>query len=238
MRFLAPRLSGHQRWELIDHDAILLAQARQRAAGLSNTQGQPVVVETHCVSLEPLADVPLDDAHLVTASALLDLVSRQWIDALVSRCADQQQALLIALSVTGEWRFIDPQGTPVLDDEDHWLLAMFIAHQQRDKGLGEALGGQAHDALVAALEKANYRVEQDETPWQLAAGSHDQQPLMMALLEGWAEAATEQAPEAAARIATWLQQRQQSVASGELGVWVGHRDLFATPLYATSREEA
>ena len=238
MRFLAPRLNGHQRWKLIDHDAILLAQARQRAAGLGNSQGQPVAVETHCVSLEPLAEVPLDDAHLVTASALLDLVSQQWIDAFVARIAGQQQALLIALSVTGEWHFIDPQGAPVLDDEDRWLLAMFMAHQQRDKGLGDALGGQAQGALVAALESADYRIEQAETPWQLAAGSQVQQPLMMALLEGWAEAATEQAPEAAARIATWLQQRQQAVANGELGIWVGHRDLFATCLLSTPRVEA
>ncbi|MBF59226.1 glycosyltransferase [Halomonas sp. FeN2] len=238
MRFLAPRLNGHQRWKLIDHDAILLAQARQRAAGLSNSQGQPVAVETHCVSLEPLAEVPLDGAHLVTASALLDLVSQQWIDALVARIAGQQQALLIALSVTGEWHFIDPQGAPVLDDEDRWLLAMFMAHQQRDKGLGDALGGQAHEALVAALEHADYRIEQAETPWQLAAGSQQQQPLMMALLEGWAEAATEQAPEAAARTAIWLQQRQQAVANGELGIWVAHRDLFATRLLSTPRVEA
>ncbi|MFS8171685.1 glycosyltransferase [Vreelandella titanicae] len=238
MRFLAPRLNGQQRWKLIDNDAILLAQARQRAAGLSNSQGQPVAVETHCVSLELLAEVPLDDAHLVTASALLDLVSEQWIDAFVARIAGQQQALLIALSVTGEWHFIDPQGAPVLDDEDRWLQAMFMAHQQRDKGLGDALGGQAHGALAAALERADYRIEQAETPWQLAAGSQEQQPLMLALLEGWAEAATEQAPEAAARIATWLQQRQQAVANGELGIWVGHRDLFATPLFANPREEA
>ena len=238
MRFLAPRLNGHQRWKLIDHDAILLAQARQRAAGLSNSQGQPVAVETHCVSLEPLAEVPLDDAHLVTASALLDLVSQQWIDDLVARIAGQQQALLIALSVTGDWHFIDPQGVPVLDDEDRWLLAMFMAHQQRDKGLGDALGGQAHGALVAALEHADYRIEQAETPWQLAAGSQQQQPLMRALLEGWAEAATEQAPQAAPRIATWLRQRQQAVANGELGIWVGHRDLFATHLLSMPRVEA
>ncbi|HAA45129.1 MAG: group 1 glycosyl transferase [Halomonas sp. 54_146] len=248
MRFLAPRLltanvNGSQRWKLIDHDAALLEQAREQAAGLSDSQGQPVAVETHCVSLEPLCEVPLEDAHLVTASALLDLVSQQWIDALVVRIAKQQQALLIALSVTNGWYFIDPQGEPVLDDEDHWLLALFIAHQQRDKGLGDALGGQAHAALIAALEKADYRVEQAETPWQLNAGSRDDQPLMMTLLEGWAEAATEQAPDAAARVATWLQQRQQAVAKGELGVWVGHCDVLATPLFTTPpfttpREEA
>ena len=233
MRFLAPRLGERQHWKLIDHDALLLAQARQRAAGLSDNQGQPVTIETHCLSLQPLDDVPLDDVHLVTASALLDLVSQQWIDTLVARIVGQQQALLIALSVTGEWHFIDPQGEPVLDDEDHWLLALFIAHQQRNKGLGDALGGQAHQALVAALEGMDYRVEQSETAWQLAAGSQEQLPLMMALLEGWAAAATEQAPHAAGRIATWRQQRRQALAAGELGIWVGHCDLLALP-----REEA
>ncbi|MGE6605263.1 glycosyltransferase [Halomonas sp. NPDC076908] len=238
MRFLAPRLGGPQRWKLIDHDTILLEQAQQRVGNLRDAQGQPVRVETHCGSLEALEKIPLDGVDLVTASALLDLVSQQWIDVLVKRCCEQHQGLLIALSVTDGWHFIDPQGEPVLDDEDHWLLAMFIAHQQRDKGLGDALGGQAHDALVEALEKANYRVEQAVTPWQLAAGNRDQQPLMMTLLEGWAEAATEQAPDAAARIATWLQQRQQSVAKGELGVWVGHRDLFAVPLFSSPRKEA
>nr|WP_298056511.1 glycosyltransferase [uncultured Halomonas sp.] len=50
MRFLAPRLltanvNGSQRWKLIDHDAALLEQAREQAAGLSDSQGQPVAVE-------------------------------------------------------------------------------------------------------------------------------------------------------------------------------------------------
>ena len=236
--FLAPRLGGPQRWKLIDHDAFLLAQAQQRVVDLRDIQGQPVVVETHCGSLETLEQISLNDVDLVTASALLDLVSQQWIDVLVTRCAEQCQGLLIALSVTGGWHFIDPHGEPVLDDEDHWLLAMFVAHQQRDKGLGDALGGQAHDALVAALEKANYQVEQADTSWQLTAGNRDYLPLMASLLEGWAEAATEQAPDAAARIAIWLQQRQQVVANGELGIWVGHRDLFAVPLFTTSSREA
>ncbi|TVP49075.1 MAG: glycosyltransferase [Halomonas sp.] len=229
MRFLAPRLGGPQRWKLIDHDASLLDQAQQSVAELHDAQGQPVAVETHCVSLDPLDAVPMDDAHLVTASALLDLVSQRWIDTLVAHCAKHRQALLMALSVTGEWRFMDSQGGPVLDDEDRWVLSLFIAHQQRDKGLGDALGGQAHEVLIAALEKVNYRIEQAETPWQLTAGNRVHQPMMATLLEGWADAATEQAPEAAGRTRHWLQQRQQAVANGTLGIWVGHCDLCAMP---------
>lgn len=230
VRFLAPFLPLPQHWTLIDHDAALLDEAKASANTLADQSA--ITLETLCVSLDSLDHSPLQSAHLVTASALLDLVSQAWIEALVAHCVTHQQALLMALSVTGEWGFTDADGKPLTDDEDHWLQALFIAHQQRDKGLGEALGGQAHGALVSALEQAEYQVEQVETPWLLGAGNRSQQPLMTALISGWAEAATEQAPEAATRIAEWRERRTQAVASGEVGVWVGHCDLLATPLRA------
>ncbi|MBP5979114.1 MAG: glycosyltransferase [Halomonas sp.] len=230
MRFLAPFMPLPQHWTLIDHDAALLDEARKSTDALVDQSA--TTLETLCASLDSLDHPPLQSAHLVSASALLDLVSQTWIETLVAHCAKHQQALLMALSVTGEWGFTDADGEPLADDEDHWLQILFIAHQQRDKGLGEALGGQAHGALVSALEQANYQVEQVETPWLLEAGNRSHQPLMTALINGWAEAATEQSPEAATRIAEWRERRTQAVASGEAGVWVGHCDLLAIPLRA------
>ena len=226
MRFLAPFLSAPQHWTLVDHDAALLEEAKASASLLPN---QTITVETLCTSLDSLDHVPLQAAQLVTASALLDLVSQHWIDMLVAHCVKHEQALLMALSVTGEWGFTDAQGEPVADNEDHWLLALFIAHQRRDKGLGDALGGQAHKVLIDALEQANYHVEQASAPWRLAAKNPAHQPLMRSLIEEWAEAATEQAPEAATRIGEWRDQRMRSVARGEVGIWVGHCDLLALP---------
>lgn len=52
---------------------------------------------------------------------------------------------------------------------------------------------------------------------------------MASLIDGWAAAAREHSPDAAARIDDWQIQRRQAVASGELGIWVGHRDLLALP---------
>ncbi|RUR53218.1 glycosyltransferase family 4 protein [Vreelandella populi] len=227
MRFLAPFLPAPQHWTLVDHDAALLEEAKASVGTLRNKNA--MTVETLCTSLDSLDQAPLQAAQLMTASALLDLVSQHWIDMLVAHCVKHEQALLMALSVTGEWGFTDAQGEPVSDDEDHWLLALFIAHQRRDKGLGDALGGQAHQALVDALEQANYHVELASTPWRLAAENPAHQPLMRALIEGWAEAATEQAPEAATRIGEWREQRMRSVACGEVGIWVGHCDLLALP---------
>lgn len=231
MRYLAPFLPSPQHWTLVDHDAALLKEAKTSVDALQ--ENSAMTVETLCTSLDSLDHAPLQAAQLVTASALLDLVSRPWIEGLVAHCVKHRQALLMALSVTGEWGFTDTQGEPVADDEDHWLLSLFIAHQRRDKGLGDALGGQAHEALVEALEQANYHIEQARTPWRLEAGNRAHQPLMRALIEGWAEAATEQAPEAATRIGEWRDRRMQSVARGETGLWVGHCDLLALPRHDT-----
>ncbi|MBR2514331.1 MAG: glycosyltransferase [Halomonas sp.] len=229
MQFLAPQLPSKQHWMLFDHDADLLNEARQRASTLCDANGQSIAVESHCVSLVTLAHSALSSASLVTASALLDLVSREWIEALVSQCVKHRQGVLVAMSVTGAWCFTDPQLTFVENDEDRWVLGLFNAHQQRDKGLGAALGGDAHGALVDAFKQQGYRVSEADTPWQLTSSNPAVRPLMHALIAGWAEAATEQAPEAATRIGQWRDSRQQSVDQGKIGIWVGHRDLLALP---------
>ncbi|KPQ21416.1 glycosyltransferase [Halomonas sp. HL-93] len=230
VHYLAPRLPGPQTWTLIDHDATLLSEARARLMTLRDADGQSIVAETQAASFAHLDTQALNGAHLITASALLDLVSERWIDALVAHCARHRQGLLMALSVSGEWWFTDRHQRPIADDEDRWVLELFCAHQQRDKGLGEAQGGHAHATLAAAFEGVNYRIEEANTPWQLSVEDAAHRPLMASLIDGWATAASEHAPEAAVRIANWAVQRCHAVASGELGIWVGHRDLLALPM--------
>ncbi|SDO16524.1 glycosyltransferase [Vreelandella arcis] len=229
VHYLAPLLPGPQTWTLIDHDPNLLTEARARLMTLRDARGLPITTETQAASITNLEQLALNGAHLMTASALLDLVSKSWIDTLVAHCAANRQGLLMALSVTGEWWFTDRQHRCVVDENDQWILELFRAHQQRDKGLGDALGGQAHATLVAAFEGQNYRVEEADTPWQLAAGDTDLETLMTSLVDGWAAAASEQTPAAAESIESWRAQRCQALASGELGIWVGHRDLLALP---------
>ena len=214
---------------LIDHDPALLNEAYSRTSQLNTGKGEPLQVETHCVSLKQLDHPALTHCDVVTASALIDLVSQEWIDALAAQCAKHRQALLITLSITGEWYFTNAQQQPLNDLDDRWVCELFNAHQSRDKGLGGALGGAAHSALAKAMAGHGYRVNEAETPWRLAAGKPAQYPLMCALIEGWASAANEQAPEAALRIALWRDQRLGQVAKGEIGIWVGHRDLLALP---------
>lgn len=229
LRFLASRLPGPQRWRLVDHDPALLALARRQAAALRDSDGERPHLETRCRDLAPVDADLLAGADLVVASALFDLVTRDWAEALVAAAAAHQQALLVSLSVDGDWAFLDAAGERIEDDEDRAVRALFQAHQRRDKGLGPALGGDAPAVLGAALVAAGYRVERAATPWHVAAGDPDLLPLAERLVQGWHDAALEQAPHEQARLARWRQRRLAGLAAGELGLSVGHRDLLALP---------
>lgn len=229
LRFLAPRLPGPQHWRLLDHDTDLLAHARRQSGRLRDLSGDRVSVETSCRDLSSVDGAFLAGTDLVVASALFDLVSRSWVESLVHDCAHNRQAMLITLSVDGDWGFLDPKGQSIEDGEDIAVRTLFQAHQVRDKGLGQALGGQAPAVLMTCLKEAGFRVDGADTPWHLIAGNSEGLGLAEALVRGWHDAALEQSPAEVSRLAEWRESRLAGLASGGLGVMVGHRDILARP---------
>ncbi|MYL22469.1 glycosyltransferase [Halomonas alkaliantarctica] len=229
--FLAPHFPGPQHWQLLDHDPMLLRQAHQRSERLCDRDGQSVTLET---SARSLTELPLNwpaQADVISASALLDLVSAEWLDVLVEHCATHRQALFFTLSVTGDWHLTDACGTPHNDAEDAAIQALFNAHQQRDKGFGAALGGRAHAELVKRLDAAGFYVEEAASPWRLKAGQDEHITLLYPLINGWVEAALEQAPQQHEWIEAWRAARLAQVDAGEIGAFVDHRDLWARPAH-------
>ena len=99
LRYLAPRLGRPQAWRLIDHDARLLDLALQTPTVLADgdltIHGQREDLATGMAAIE------LAGAHLVTASALLDLVSADWCAALVGACRAERLIVLMALTYSG-----------------------------------------------------------------------------------------------------------------------------------------
>jgi hypothetical protein len=168
-----------------------------------------------------LERLPWQAAHLVTASALLDLAGEVWLQRLAALAAASRTALLFALNVDGRhvWQ---PR-----DADDALVARWFAEHQGRDKGLGPALGPQAAHTLADLLRAQGWRVQLARTDWLVAAGAHAAEAMYRAMVEGMARAAAEQAPAEAARVLAWRERRLAQSGRGTLRV--GHVDLLALP---------
>jgi hypothetical protein len=232
LRYLAPLLGGMQQWRLADHDPKLLDAAIATTQAWAVARGEKTTltaagleirgaaftceVRREPVDLANLAAVELPAGGLVTAAALLDLVSREWLDSLARRCRAARAAVAFALTYDG--RTTAAPGEP----EDPVVLAMFNRHQLFDKGLGPALGMTAADAAEAAFEAHGYELRVATSDWRIGRAEH---ALQLALLDGWLGAALEIAPESRLALTSWHQRRRAHVLAGRSSLSVGHVDL-------------
>lgn len=226
VRWLAPRLGGTQEWLVVDHDAALL----QRWGRAPLTQPlqfagagfEASIMRQQTDLMAGLAQLPWQAAHLVTASAFLDLVGVDWLKRLVALAVHHRTPLLMGLNVDGRhiWSPEDASDARV----GHW----FDQHQRRDKGMGAALGPDAVPVMRSMLEAAGYRVEVAPSDWLLdGRTSLEARRLQRALIKGMAAAAKEQDPTAAPEVDAWSRRRLALCARTLLRV--GHLDIWAAP---------
>jgi hypothetical protein len=216
LRALGPRLPPRQSWRLVDNDLGLLAQA--------GAAGQPPCVSVTATPVDLARDLELALASpldLVTTSALLDLVSAEWLDRLVEETVVRRLPVYAALNYDGR-AVIEPEEP--LDAE---LLAGFNLHQRTDKGFGPALGPAAARHAVERFEHFGYAVVQGSADWVLGSGDRIMQD---AVLAGWADPARLATSLSTAEIAGWLSRRRQHLAAGRSILRVGHLDIFARPI--------
>ncbi|WP_239485954.1 class I SAM-dependent methyltransferase [Micromonospora humidisoli] len=216
LRWLAPLLPGPQRWVLHDRDPGLLERAG--AVVPVAADGSPVEVTTRRGDITRLTAADLADADLVTASALLDMLTPDEIARIVAACVGVGCPSLFVLSVVGRVRF-DPA-----DPLDAEIAAAFDAHQRRTVDGRVLLGPDAAGATVAEFAGHGMPVTVRETPWRLGP---QQAELIVEWFDGWLEAAVEQRPDLADRTAGYARWRRAEAAAGRLTVTVGHEDLLA-----------
>jgi len=211
-RFLARSLAASQEWLLVDHDSDLLQRARQLAGFDLQTRVADIARAGELGEL-------IAGHDLVTASALLDLVSHDWLQVVCRSCQKQRCVVLFALSYDGRMT-CRPE-----EPEDELVRELVNRHQRTDKGFGAALGPDAVARAADILQSLGYQVTRDRSDWVLDRESGD---LQVQLIEGWAGAATEVAPAEAAVIARWRQRRIDHTVEQRSHVIVGHEDLGAS----------
>jgi hypothetical protein len=215
-RWLAPRLPGPQHWVLHDRDGDLLDHAKAEMADTA-VDGAAVTVETRQSDITRLTADELGDAHLITTSALLDMLTADEIERVVAACATVGCPILLTISVIGRAEL-----TPA-DPLDAEIVAAFNAHQRRTTGGRRLLGPDAVDATVDAFRRRGATVLIRPSPWRLGA---DQTELISEWFTGWLAAACEQRPDLVGPARTYAARRRADLAGGRLGVVVQHTDLL------------
>ena len=156
----------------------------------------------------------LAGASLVTASALLDLLTADGLARMLVACAGCP--MLLALTVVGRVTLTPEEPLDAL------MGAAFNAHQRR----GRKLGPDAVAAAVDELRGTGAEVLVRPSPWRLDAAHAD---LAAEWLGGWVAAACEQEPALAAEAGAYRDRRLAQAAAGELAVTVDHADLLVLP---------
>jgi hypothetical protein len=206
-RWLAPRLPGPQHWVVHDRDADLLRLAVGDVAG-------PVTVEGRRSDVTRLTRGELAGASLVTASALLDLLTADELARTLDACPGCP--MLLALTVVGRVTLTPEEPLDAL------IGAAFNAHQRR----GRLLGPDAVPAAVDLLRGMGAEVLVRPSPWRVDGGHAE---LVAEWLGGWVAAACEQEPVLAEGTGAYRDRRLAQAAAGELEVIVDHADVLVLP---------
>ena len=212
-RALSPRIRARQDWRLADNDLSLLARVPRSSPNISVT-AVPVDLNR---DLEAAFDRPAD---LVTTSALLDLVSNEWLNRLAVEVAARGLPVYAALSYDGRAELAPS------DPLDGRIVDAVNRHQRTDKGFGPALGPSAGQAAIATFERVGYAVTHGLADWDF--GPPDRE-IQTEVLSGWGVAAREIGEPPRREINDWLKRRRGLIAAGRSSMRVGHVDLLARP---------
>lgn len=215
LRALTSPIQQPLTWRLVDNDTNLLEEAERR-------HGATHRIEPCIADLASLQSLPLDGARLVTASALFDLVSAEFLSALATELKAQSQqhpvGLYAALNYDGttHWTPHHP-----LDDA---VLAAFNQDQRTDKGFGPALGPDSGAVMQRLFTEAGFRVYPASSPWVLDGAD---QAMVVALITGIAGAVADNPDIEASALQDWVRFRQANVSTGTCTV--GHTDVLVLP---------
>ena len=164
LRATAPLLGPEQHWTLVDHERPLLDAAAERLTAWADGSdwkdgklalfkgAKRINVEFRRADLARDLEAALGpNANLLTASALFDLGSADFIGRFAAAVAARKSAFYTVLTYDGDQRW-----TPE-HEADAAMGEAFHAHQKRDKGFGPSAGPDAPDALSDAFSRPRLR---------------------------------------------------------------------------------
>lgn len=234
LRATSQLLGQEQAWTLVDYDPALLVAARLRLSEWADTaraDGDALVLAKAGKTLSvrfveadlnrDLGAVLAGQPHLVTASALFDLISERWISDFAGAVRSAGAAFYTVLTYDGRDAFAPAHPLDVA------VTAAFARHQKSDKGFGIAAGPDGADVLARQFRAAGFAVAEGDSPWRIGP---EHAALARDLISGITSAVGETGTLSATDLQAWLTFRLAHVSDADALLLTGHRDTFATPV--------
>ncbi len=239
-RYLAPRLRGNQTWLLQDHSTLLLnktletteAWALQNGFRFTATSDRFFYLETgeaaiNCaLKLESLEDnlenLPWANHDVITASALLDHTSQEWLANLFRILEKLDLAFLFALHYNGMmvWQPAHPL--------DARITTAFNRFMRSDRGMGALLGDRAPSVATRIAEQSHFEISQSRSDWNLTEKDGD---LIIRQIQYIEEAARRMIDQDSLEILdNWSSQKKYEARGGRCRLTVGHTDILGLPV--------
>ena len=222
MRALLPKFEQPQHWTLLDVDQELLARAQCLNEPLVSDPNY--TLETKNVNLTAGFEFLNSEYSLVTATALLDLVSEAWIKEFAK--ALKHNNLSFYCSITPNNRIeTDPK-----DNLDEKVISTFNTHRYSDKGFGMSLGGNAADFTIAQLQSLGYNVRSSSERWGNRHQNKSFRKIFNTkLVEGISQAVNNTKLLDVSELKQWTDSRLSAIQNEGCEIWFEVIDFLAIP---------
>lgn len=234
--YLAPKLPPEQNWTLVELNPKLLKNARQRLLLWANgnhytiekdeadyllftRQERRLSIQLRQVSFLKLEEhFPLEAYHAVTASAVIDLLSQEMLEALLRLLHRHQLAFYATLNYQSmEYLPAGPQDTAMIE--------AYEQHMRRQQDFGRALGPTCTTALHQ-LAKSIYGHSPVDgpSPWAIRPTDIAMHRHLLSFMETSIAIANPKLDTAG-----WVARKQELLESNQLHLTVNHTDLLISP---------
>jgi len=226
----------YKKYILVDYDTKLLKKIKKNIKSIikpphkirSNTNNLDLIIKKNEDTVSKI-EIKKHDCnkykhnndkyHLISFSAVLDLMSKSTINNLLKK-VQSDCPLYLSLCFNGKVKWT-PSNTM-----DKYILSFFNNHQRSDKGFGLALGSKSIEYISNKAKKADLMVTIKNSPWEIKNLSEKDKIFMKRYILDTKKSLFHMEGIDRNILKLWYEQKIYEIENKKISLYVGHNDIL------------
>jgi len=226
----------YKKYILVDYDTKLLKKIKKNIKSIikpphkirSNTNNLDLIIKKNEDTVSKI-EIKKHDCnkykhnndkyHLISFSAVLDLMSKSTINNLLKK-VQSDCPLYLSLCFNGKVKWT-PSNTM-----DKYILSFFNNHQRSDKGFGIALGSNSIEYISNKANKADLTVTTKNSPWVIKNRSEKDKIFMKRYILDTKKSLFHMEGIDRNILTLWYEQKRYELDTKKISLYVGHNDIL------------